>query len=99
LAAFKAFFDWLAAYLYGIKLCMTPYIYSVDSSVKLSRSVGLVNDGHMTHCYRCIELDCWDGKSEDKEPIITHGKAMCTDILFKVCIFYAVISTEFLFIF
>lgn len=36
-------------------------------------------------CYRCIELDCWDGKNEDKEPIITHGKAMCTDILFKVC--------------
>ena len=32
---------------------------------------------------RCIELDCWDGKTEDEEPIITHGKAMCTDILFK----------------
>ena len=24
-----------------------------------------------------------DGKGEDNEPIITHGKAMCTDILFK----------------
>lgn len=33
---------------------------------------------------RCVELDCWDGKGEDQEPIITHGKAMCTDILFKV---------------
>ncbi|XP_042188776.1 1-phosphatidylinositol 4,5-bisphosphate phosphodiesterase beta-4 isoform X2 [Callorhinchus milii] len=32
---------------------------------------------------RCIELDIWDGKGEDQEPIITHGKAMCTDILFK----------------
>jgi phosphatidylinositol phospholipase C beta len=32
---------------------------------------------------RCIELDMWDGKTDD-EPIITHGKAMCTDILFKV---------------
>jgi len=32
---------------------------------------------------RCIELDCWDGKNE-YEPIITHGKAMCTDILFRV---------------
>uniref|UniRef100_A0A672QJH0 Phosphoinositide phospholipase C n=1 Tax=Sinocyclocheilus grahami TaxID=75366 RepID=A0A672QJH0_SINGR len=31
----------------------------------------------------CVELDCWDGKGEDQEPIITHGKAMCTDILFK----------------
>jgi len=32
---------------------------------------------------RCVELDCWDGKNED-EPIITHGKAMCSDILFRV---------------
>ncbi|XP_041352770.1 1-phosphatidylinositol 4,5-bisphosphate phosphodiesterase beta-4-like isoform X1 [Gigantopelta aegis] len=32
---------------------------------------------------RCVELDCWDGRNEDQEPIITHGKAMCTDILFK----------------
>lgn len=36
-----------------------------------------------SHC-RCVELDCWDGKGEDQEPIITHGKAMCTDVLFKV---------------
>jgi len=35
---------------------------------------------------RCIELDCWDGKNEDQEPIITHGKAMCTDILFRVSV-------------
>ena len=33
---------------------------------------------------RCVELDCWDGRGEDQEPIITHGKAMCTDINFKV---------------
>jgi hypothetical protein len=32
---------------------------------------------------RCVELDCWDGKTPDDEIIITHGKAMCTDILFK----------------
>jgi len=32
---------------------------------------------------RCVELDCWDGRGEDQEPIITHGKAMCTDILFR----------------
>lgn len=36
---------------------------------------------------RCVELDCWDGKGEDEEPIITHGMAMCTDILFKDVIY------------
>ncbi|XP_055309003.1 1-phosphatidylinositol 4,5-bisphosphate phosphodiesterase isoform X2 [Sitodiplosis mosellana] len=36
---------------------------------------------------RCVELDCWDGKGEDEEPIITHGMAMCTDILFRDVIY------------
>lgn len=34
--------------------------------------------------FSCIELDCWDGTGENKgEPIITHGKAMCTDVFFR----------------
>ena len=34
--------------------------------------------------FRCVELDCWNGDEKvNFEPIITHGKAMCTDIMFK----------------
>lgn len=45
---------------------------------------------------RCIELDIWDGTSGEHrgEPIITHGKAMCTDILFKDCV-EAIADTAF----
>ncbi|XP_075154817.1 no receptor potential A isoform X2 [Haematobia irritans] len=35
---------------------------------------------------RCVELDCWNGKGEDEEPIVTHGHAYCTEILYKDCI-------------
>jgi len=37
---------------------------------------------------RCVELDCWNGDEKvNFEPIITHGKAMCTDIMFVDCIY------------
>lgn len=36
--------------------------------------------------YSCVELDCWNGKEPEEEPIVTHGHAYCTEILFKDCI-------------
>lgn len=33
---------------------------------------------------RCIELDCWKGRTTEEEPVITHGFTMTTEISFKV---------------
>ena len=45
--------------------------------------------------YRCIEIDCWDGRGEDQEPVVTHGKAMCNEISFReVCV--AIKETAFI---
>ncbi|XP_078262119.1 1-phosphatidylinositol 4,5-bisphosphate phosphodiesterase beta-1 [Rhinoraja longicauda] len=32
---------------------------------------------------RCVELDCWKGRSTEEEPVITHGFTMTTEICFK----------------
>ncbi|TKS75924.1 1-phosphatidylinositol 4,5-bisphosphate phosphodiesterase beta-1 [Collichthys lucidus] len=33
---------------------------------------------------RCIELDCWKGRTTEEEPVITHGFTITTEISFKL---------------
>uniref|UniRef100_A0A674C4F5 Phosphoinositide phospholipase C n=1 Tax=Salmo trutta TaxID=8032 RepID=A0A674C4F5_SALTR len=47
-----------------------------SSSVEMYRQVMLAG------C-RCVELDCWKGRTAEEEPVITHGFTMTSEICFK----------------
>ncbi|XP_067274524.1 1-phosphatidylinositol 4,5-bisphosphate phosphodiesterase beta-1 isoform X2 [Pseudorasbora parva] len=58
-----------------------------NSSVEIYRQVLL------SGC-RCVELDCWKGRTTDEEPVITHGFTMTSEISFKEVI-EAIAETAF----
>ncbi|XP_039571489.1 1-phosphatidylinositol 4,5-bisphosphate phosphodiesterase beta-3-like, partial [Passer montanus] len=33
---------------------------------------------------RCVELDCWQGRPPEEEPLVTHGFTMTTEVPFKL---------------
>lgn len=58
-------------------LCFAAGQLAGNSSVEMYKQVLL------SGC-RCIELDCWKGRTTEEEPVITHGFTMTTEISFKV---------------
>lgn len=62
-------------------LLVTGHQLTGKSSVEMYRQTLL------TGC-RCVELDCWNGRNSDEEPIITHGYTVVSEILLKVRLTY-----------
>lgn len=74
--------------LWGINATVTwsgvcVYVRSAAGQLAGNSSVEMYKQVLLSGC-RCIELDCWKGRTTEEEPVITHGFTMTTEISFKV---------------
>uniref|UniRef100_A0A8C1PSJ2 Phosphoinositide phospholipase C n=1 Tax=Cyprinus carpio TaxID=7962 RepID=A0A8C1PSJ2_CYPCA len=56
--------------------------HNTDPTLAGNSSVEMYRQVLLSGC-RCIELDCWKGRTTDEEPFITHGFTMTSEISFK----------------
>lgn len=80
--------DWmLCCYTWCVvwRLCcvLSVSVICVAGQLAGNSSVEMYRQVLLSGC-RCVELDCWKGRTAEEEPIITHGFTMTTEIYFKV---------------
>ncbi|TSM77317.1 1-phosphatidylinositol 4,5-bisphosphate phosphodiesterase beta-1 [Bagarius yarrelli] len=56
--------------------------YLINSSHNTYLTVEMYRQVLLSGC-RCVELDCWKGRTAEEEPVITHGFTMTSEISFK----------------
>ena len=79
-------------------MCLNHFIdlhFAIGHQLTGRSSVEIYRQVLLAGC-RCIELDCWDGKTEEQEPIITHGMTLCTEVPFKVVALFSLLHKIFI---
>lgn len=78
------FWDQYNSYLkWCVYVCLLAYVRNAAGQLAGNSSVEMYKQVLLSGC-RCIELDCWKGRTTEEEPVITHGFTMTTEISFKV---------------
>lgn len=73
-------------------------LWSAAGQLAGNSSVEMYKQVLLSGC-RCIELDCWKGRTTEEEPVITHGFTMTTEISFKVTLHRVHVEVSFFFFF